>query len=314
MAAPSPVHATLDLPPGTRHLVVVYQFGKVASTALVSSLSEMPDVVAVQSHFLGLETFSGIVRLIIDGVFSDYAADHNLGQLNQNVAIERTIKAVRSGRHPEVTLTILSLSREPLDWFRSAIIQDIEGHRAGLRQIAGVPADTPDDEAVVKGISTACEEIASFLSENEGIEGFLALDVGVRHEVLRQHFGSHTDGIMSELVLLFLRPYTWFDQHFAPYVGVGVAELPTIAPQVYRGEFGPSARTYVIRYEDILTNAPLVLDDVGITDAFRLTRENVSEEKQLSAAVRDGLAAAPLDRLRALSNASSYARQFGYGA
>ncbi|HEY2353710.1 MAG TPA: hypothetical protein VGH79_02260 [Gaiellaceae bacterium] len=313
MAAQSPVQATLPLPPGTRHFVVVYQLGKVASTALVSSLSEIPGVVAVQSHFLGMESFSGIIRLIVDGVFSDYSADHNLGQLNQNVAIERTITAVRSGKHPEVAATILSLSREPLDWFRSAVVQDIDGYRAGLREIAGSPADASDDEAIVQAIPAVCEEIASLYEESDGVDGFLARDFAERNAWLRQRVGTR-HAVLSELFLLFLRPHSWFDQHFAKYLGVGVPELPTIAPQVYRGDLGSWARTYVIRYEDIGSSIPIVLDDIGIAETFQLTHENVSGEKNLASAVREGLSAGPLDRLRALSNASSYARQFGYAA
>jgi hypothetical protein len=290
--------------------VVVYQLGKVASTALVSTLSQFPGVIAVQSHFLGLETFSSMLGLIIND-FSDYTANHALGQLRENISIERTINAVRSGEHPGVALTILSLAREPLDWFRSAIIQDIGGYCVGLREIANVQADRPDEEAIAKGLPAVCEEIVSFLEATDGIDASLGRELSGRNEPRRQHFDAR-NGIVGELFSLFLRPYMWFELHFARYIGVSVEELPMIAPQVYRGDLGSGARTYVIRYEDIAASVPLVLEDIGISDTFRLTRENISQDKQLATAVLDGIAAAPLDRLRAQSNASSYARQFDY--
>jgi hypothetical protein len=179
--------------------------------------------------------------------------------------------------------------------------------------MVGSPGETPNEAAIAESIPLVCERVAAILEASDGIDAFMRRDVNDRAELRRKQFGEEHQGILDELLFLFLRPYMWFEVHFAKYLGVHVAELRTIAPHVYRGDL-TGARAYVIRYEDIDASAQLVLEDVGITDAFHLAREHVSDEKKFSTAVRDGVAAAPLDRLRALSNASSYARQFGYAA
>lgn len=301
------------LPPGTRDFVVVYQFGKVASTSLVSSLSALDGVVAVQSHFLGRSSFGEMVDLLVDPRRSDFFFEHTLGQFVTNFSVERAIGAIQAGKYPGVRLTVLSLAREPIDWFRSSIAQDIDAHLAALRQIVGKDADADDGSVISTGFANVCERIATVLEAGGGIDSFRAVGHGrERNEILRKSLDSDSPQMIGQFLFRFLRPYGWFADHYSRYLGVDVSELSTIAPQVYGGDIGPLARTYVIRYEDLDESVPMVLRDMGIAERFELARENVTATTGLAAAVKEGLAASPVDHLRSLSDATEYARQFGY--
>jgi hypothetical protein len=300
------------LPPGTRHFVVVYQLGKVASTSLVASLAQIDGVVAVQSHFLGLDSFGGILARIVDPSYPKDFAEESLAQLTANVAVERRIAAVRARMFPEVELSLVSLSREPLDWFRSSTVQDIRSLLPGLREIAGDEFEGSDEEAIVVALPTIGEVVASVVEESGGIDEFYSLAQPERQALLRTHFGGRNPRIMGEFLFRFLRPYSWFDQHLARYVGRDLADFDVIGPHVYRSKLGHGARAYVIRYEDIAVSAQAILDDLRIEEPLTLAYRNASDTKALSEAVRLGIDAAPLDRLRALSSASAYANQFGY--
>lgn len=304
------------LPPGTRHFVVVYQYGKVASTSLVSSLSRMEGVVATQTHFLGQDSFAEMVGLLVDPKTSDFFFEQGLSQFVTNLRLERAIGAVRARKYPGMRLNVLSLVREPLDWFRSSLAQDIDGYIEALRGVEQVGSEVvgDDEAAIVAALPKVCERIADALEASGGIDAFRALKKGSpeRDQVLRDNYGPYRSALIHPFFFLFLRPYVWFASHYSRYLGVDVSRLDTIAPHLYRGEIGPGARTYVIRYEDLGHSMPLMLADMGIHQPFELVRENVTGSTGLAAAVRAGLASSPLDRLRALSNASEYAQQFGY--
>ena len=301
-----------SLPLGTRHFVVVYQFGKVASNSLVSSLSAIKGVVAVQSHFLGLATFYEILALVLDPTRPEYFAQQELGQLVRNVSIDRTIAAVRSRMFPGVIFTLLSLAREPLGWFQSALTQDIDGYLSALREMASHSSPESDEEAIMTALPAVISRIASTLEASGGIDAFLRKSQSEQEVVIRDNYGELDAELMNPFLYRLLQPYEWFSSHFARYVGLDISQLSLVAPHIYRGELGPGARAYVVRYEDLAGSVRVVLDDIDLTEDVQLLRENVSATKALSRAVDEALTAAPLDRLRALSSSSSYAKQFGY--
>ena len=99
------------------HRFIVYQYGKVGSTSVVNALDQLPETEAFQSHFLGEAAFSEPFNRLQDPAVSDYVFEHSAGQLIENLRIYRHY--LRRGTSDN-RLTIISLAREPFDWFRSS--------------------------------------------------------------------------------------------------------------------------------------------------------------------------------------------------
>ena len=117
-----------------RRFIVVYQFGKVGSTALVQALNGLPETDCIQSHFLGVDALREVVPQMVNPRLSDYFFRHLSGQFARNIETTRRMNAIKSGLLDEHLIT-LTLSRNPVEWMRSAITQDINGILPGLRTI-----------------------------------------------------------------------------------------------------------------------------------------------------------------------------------
>lgn len=63
---------------GNGRFVVVYQFGKVASTALVATLNEQTGIEAVQSHFLGEPALRSTLGARLNPAQGEYFVFHQL--------------------------------------------------------------------------------------------------------------------------------------------------------------------------------------------------------------------------------------------
>ena len=59
-----------------KELVIVYQFGKVASTSLVNALNKCPRIEAHQSHFLGESALQRIIPIAVGRGTSAYFHEH----------------------------------------------------------------------------------------------------------------------------------------------------------------------------------------------------------------------------------------------
>lgn len=107
---------------------VVYQFGKVASTSVVAALNLLPDVEAVQCHFMGKQALSQVLDSLFAPTMTDYFYFHQRGQLIENIDITRKVSQLRQPGTSEQNLLVLSMCRDPMDWFRSALTQDAAAH------------------------------------------------------------------------------------------------------------------------------------------------------------------------------------------
>jgi len=110
--------------------VIIYQYGKVASTSLTETLNRMSNVDAYQSHFFGEDAFRATITRLCNADTNDYFFEHSLGQLNENLkAYQLYHQKDRAGGDRCIVLTV---AREPFDWFRSSFVQEIEGHIPAL--------------------------------------------------------------------------------------------------------------------------------------------------------------------------------------
>ena len=118
--------------------VIIYQYGKVASTSLTETLNRMSNVDAYQCHFFGEDAFRATITRLCNADTNDYFFEHSLGQLNENLkayqlyhqkAYQLYHQKDRAGGDRCIVLTV---AREPFDWFRSSFVQEIEGHIPAL--------------------------------------------------------------------------------------------------------------------------------------------------------------------------------------
>ena len=283
---------------------VVFQMGKVASTAITAALDGLPGVTAVQSHFLGPDALCKVLNMAIEPNNSEYFFGHQLGQLQQNITCTRHINRIRAGVDPR-RLVILSLARDPFSWFRSSVVQDIEGYADTLSDLGGAQAgrDARVSAGLVRFLDMAAERIEAHP------------DVDTYRQALRSRAPGAWEGLADwphlrrQLLLSAMMPADWYAQHFGIGLGVRLEQLQRHG-QVWRHEDGP-ARFAVIRYEDLATAFPEVCG-WAFGQVPDLSVENASDSKPLSGVIADAFATPAGARLnRALMN-SNYARHFGY--
>ncbi|MBD3676950.1 MAG: hypothetical protein HUJ27_00940 [Rhodobacteraceae bacterium] len=280
-------------------LVVVYQFGKVASTALTEALNGAPGIRAVQSHFLGEDALKKMLPLLLNGEDSDHFYRHRMGQFQANLELTRQINAIRAGRSPE-RLVILSLSREPWGWFRSALLQDFAGHLPVLRALA---VDRLEDLSL--GLQRFFDLSADIIAERGGIDPLLD-DIRAGRFHLPNHVGHAGFG---QLFFTLIRPFGWFQDHFEKATGLG---LEGFQPQgaVWRAE-RPRMTCLVVRYEDLGSALGPALHGIGLPE-LSLPRRNVGAAKPDAERLGAAFAACNGDVLRTAFRATRYARFFGY--
>lgn len=279
------------------HRFIVFQYGKVASTTLVSALGQLEGVEAHQAHFLGPKSFNEMLtRLVTPGIGS-YFFEHSLGQLSENIRIYRhLIEPMAEGER----LTVISLSREPFDWFRSAITQDIEGHLQSLSAMLGRRgARTSTPEAI---LGSGLELVFSLINEAIGVFGSLdALCEGQRYRRLRSEMRWQSDADFQQFMFflnIFLRPHVWFDSHLDSAFGLKLEDLGR-APWggLYRDcDWG---RLYLLRFEALAEDMAAVMREQGFDAPLDLSPENTSAEKPFRTEINAAFATEAARRLAA---------------
>lgn len=292
-------------------LVIVYQFGKVASTSLVNTLKKDPALDVHQSHFLGESALKRIIPIAVGHTTNAYFHEHLRGQLMANV--ELTYRMNRVLRAPEgEKLRVISLCREPLDWLRSGILQDIDGYRDDILRFTSEQECGGENqgERLRNGLAEILRRIAVIFDDLGGAETALKTYHEVGGKQLLPPKGYASDLIVRRLFFLALRPLAWFDEHFRSCFGFG---LPEFAEQKgiwvakrNRGEF------VILRYEDIAEKLDAAIDAIGLCLAHPLQRKNVSKTKPFSDEVTSAFQTIAAEKLRSVLHASDYARYFGY--
>ena len=288
------------------HVVIVYQFGKVASTALVQSLNASAGVEAHQSHFLGDDALKRIVVNATGPGLTPYFREHMVGQLLANLELTYKMKCLQAGKDPR-KLTVLSLAREPLAWFRSSLQQDIAGYQDGF---AALGEGRPDDPRVVRqGVIAMLGILADAIERNGGADAAVHRIVAEGGRAFLEDTGVESEFVKT-MLLLSLRPLTWFDDHFRKCFGHSLDAIPC------QGRFwlksGQPASFVVIRYEDIAEVFQPAMAAAGVPFKGPVVKANLSRNKPFAAEMRKAFESAPAARLGNALRHSDYGRRFGY--
>jgi hypothetical protein len=290
------------------HRFIVYQYGKVASTALTNALNKIDNVDAYQCHFMGLPAFQSILERLCQPDLDDYFYEHSKGQLLNNLDCLRFFN-VRE-RSPD-KLTIISLAREPFGWFKSAIRQEIEGHLSALThalQANGIVAETSED-VVEKGLLLLLNRIRETVERVESVDD---LTVEYRLQLNQQQTFADDKDFQDYLFLLgrFVMPHVWFKTQFAPQMAFSIE---TMAPFRDCGFIKSLSwgNVYLLRFEALQQAYTALLNHEGFTEHPELLAENEGHEKLYTDAIDKAFSSDAATWLAGHTH-SSFSTFFGY--
>jgi hypothetical protein len=292
--------------------VLVYQMGKVASSSLCAALNNA-GVPAAQTHFLGEAALTAILRRLLNPGLNEHFAYHLQGQLDANIGLTRQLlrvrRAVERGDPAQPKAKVISLAREPLDWYRAELVQNFAGHIPALRTFCGRAADDDGDD--LGCIFQAHRALLATLADLP----LPPLEQPQRvHKALHEALDRAGQSALLTQARNFLQPILWFQRLFREPIGVDVFRdaAAWLGPgaQRFQGRF---CDVLVVRYESLPEALPALSDFTGVTD-LALPRTNLSDAKQHFAVVQRAL-----DQVRLPASfaqtlyRSAYCETFGYG-
>lgn len=286
-------------------LIIVYQFGKVGSTSLVASLNALENVTAYQSHFLGKIAFGQILHILLDPDTSDYFFEHNLGQLSQNI---RTQRAIDMFNRQQDEIFFLSLAREPLDWYRSAVSQDLVGTLEGFKLFATENGNS--NQPIYFTLNILKDEIKHLFSSMTGEEiecNSTPMCVKTSLNYLKEKYGDSASIIHKQL-MIFFRPFSWFNEHYKTYTGLEIIIDDENVFNLQNNNFN----YLVARYEDFNDIESLIAKywDIYID---KIQHKNVSHFKQGADRIKEIVSKWNNDAtLTTYLSKTSYCQQFRY--
>lgn len=284
--------------------------GKVASTSIVATLNEIDGIEAVQAHFLGEKSLSSIVPEITSPDLSEYFFCHSLGQFIENMKVTRRINMVRAGKIPGERLLVISLSRDPVEWARSSIVQDIKGYLPTLKSLCDSAKLNyiTDAEAVSTGLHYLVHQSCDLLVKFGGIDKFFSSQRTYAERFEGTIFDGNTD--TSSIFLMLLRPASWFDSHFEPSLSIHLKDM-TKNDSTWSAVQN-HAHFVIVRYEDMAEKLPKWLGSSGLCNITRFKRENLSEAKEHAAEVASVFKSDAGERFKTVYSDTRYSKFFGY--
>ncbi|RZO78647.1 MAG: hypothetical protein EVA63_10645 [Halieaceae bacterium] len=289
--------------------VIVYQYGKVASTSLVTTLNKMRGVSAHQCHFFGEEAFRATVTRLCNPDTNDYFFKHSLGQLAENLKAYRLYHRKHAAEGERCI--VLTVAREPFDWFRSSLVQEIEGHIPALTlslRDRGVESMS-QEQIVSEGLTLLIERISQAIEAVEG--GIDALVPAKRRELDQMLPFTDTEDFEAFLFILsrFLQPHWWFRTQFTPEFGIAISDMVDVGAGLLRSPT-PTGDIYLARYEQLEPAFARLLDLEDLAPR-PLARVNEGHKKPYAADIAAVFGTERAKALKAQSR-SEITRTLGY--
>lgn len=289
--------------------VIVYQYGKVASTSVVATLNKLRNVTAHQCHFFGEAAFRSTVTRLCDPGTNDYFFNHSLGQLTQNLKAYRLYHARSASANARSV--VLTVAREPFDWFRSSLIQEMDGHIWDLAlSLSDRQGATDSRERIVReGLALLIERIHGALDSVDG--DIDALTLPKRRELDQVLPFVNAQDFEAFLFLLsrFLTPHWWFRTQFHREFEIKIAEMEDLGDGLRVSQASRGA-VYLARYEELETAFAKFLAVEGLSPK-RLVRKNRGDKKQLSSLINESFETERALELKARSR-SEVTQLLGY--
>lgn len=295
--------------PDAPTLAIVYQFGKVASTSIVEALNTVPNVEAHQCHFLGEDALRKSISTATDSHLSAYFRKHVVGQLFANLDLTYRVNRIRDGQDPG-DLKIISLSREPMDWLRSCIQQDIEGYREEILAFSERHAPHGEAPTIVHGLTHILQCVGDFMDSKGGIDKVISAFRGPEKQTFFADDALADAEIVRRTLMLTLRPLLWFEDHFKTCFKLSLCDFARME-QFWLAERKPIT-FLILRYEDIDRCLVPALTAAKVELTTDLCRANSSQTKPFAAEIQAAFHTTEADTLKAHVLQSDYATFFGY--
>lgn len=294
----------------SNYLAIVYQLGKVASTSLVATLNELEGFEAVQTHFMGGRSLAETVERMVNPEVSDYFFEHQLGQFIENVHLTRRYLSLRAGRGNQ-RLVVISMSREPLEWFRSSVVQDIDGHLPRMKEFLDqIGVSYANDGAAVQLAMTRLMSIFARILEVHGGVDAVSEMLPVDSRVVFAGTPIENSHQSKSIFYLMMRPFSWFEKHFEATLQLRLSEMTRDSGVLFHSD--TSGDYFVFRYEDIDRSIPVCLGKLGVSKMPVLQRRNLSKTKYMAEETKIALKSPAARRLQEHFGVSRYCKTFNY--
>jgi hypothetical protein len=287
--------------------ILVHQMGKVGSTAIAQSLDRV-GVPCLQTHAVGRQALCRSIKFFLNqhtDLNRIYQEQHLFrDQLIATKLLERS-RAANANK-----LRIITLSREPVDRWFSALLQNYPFHVLSARQF--LRSETgKEEEDELECFSYACGRLLAFaqgkvmpLAPQKLFQKYW------RSRMVRNPEADfHLKQIGSELIL----PLTWFITQFERPIGVNLFGVDVSSGIVVTEQAG--ARVLLLKHEVLRDNPTMAQKAISefVDTAVVLSRSNVSSEKARFDVIQALRARFEAEfRTSRLVQSSLYCQHFGY--
>lgn len=269
---------------------IVYQMGKVGSSAMVDALSRA-GFTAYQSHFLTPNAFNNVILRFNNPDLSEHDKHHLSSQLQKNLLLYNLLKKYQKyKRINENKLNVITLAREPMDWYFANFLQNIEIYKSNICDLLSRK----------KGISRNFEKLSSedvryffeqvfllFDSELEIIpENNTEALQTIRKKIFQEEGRASYKFALLPHVGLLLRPHAWFQNLFEPSFNIDVLKLDGLKQNGFSFHENDYMRLAVIKYENLQDSLNPVTDFFEIPE-INMHRVNESSSKPFYELARD---------------------------
>lgn len=287
--------------------VLVHQMGKVGSSAVRQSL-ERSGLPALQTHALGRPALCGTLRFLLDPRTDMARVLQEQPLFHEQVIATKLVEQSRAA--DPGYLKMVTLSREPVDRWFSALLQNYRFHLLSARRyfLSETGRESTDD---LECLSVACRRLLAVADSKTMPSAPRALFRRYWRERLVPDAEAdyHLKQIGSELIL----PLAWFVTQLYQPVGVNLFEVDLSSGVAVVEHAG--VELLFLKYE-VLRDRPQVAQEAlsaFVKAQVELGRTNVSGDKPSFAIVQQlrGRFEADFRRSR-LVRESAYCRHFGY--
>lgn len=279
--------------------------GKVGSTAICRGLREA-GVAAAHSHFLGGAALVKVLSNLLEPDRTEAHIQGGIDQIGENLRLTRLVNAHRAGEHGH-PLKIVTLTRDPLSWYLSFLVQSHVAYEPLIRAWAARNGHGQGSYALQ--VQALHERLLGLLGAIPGEVEASAFEAAIER-ARRTH--PERDGLVGELLLFLRMPIIWFWEFMVPVTGIDPLRDKGEARGAALEFRSPGIELLLIPFERLRESVPVLAEFAGLAQ-LELPSENVTAHKP-EVAEYAGVADVAERHGAALGRLydSTYARRFGY--
>lgn len=256
--------------------VLLFQMGKVASTALDNALFKR-GINSFHCHSLRHEDEAGRLSQLFKAPPDIPLAARELKLLAKHTALNMLVRWYRSNQVPaDRKLKVVTFTRDPVDWFISHFVQRF-GHDAcplvgWHRHVAGNGLDRDDAGKAAAEMFRQAGEIV--------VEVRPSADVASarRKAMARVTTLNPPQPQLGQTIESAFGPVSWFERQFTPLFDIDLRSLPEFRESGLAQRDLGSIEILVVRFEDLARHRDAICRHVGL-ETLTVKPRNVTSEK-----------------------------------